>query len=954
MHPNVSAHPFARHPIAGPLLRLVEPRPEEPNLRDALRAELEIQRRLAIRAVCAQAEHHLQVGPVRAWRQAAGGLDEVLNQGLQAEAWPHALIAAYRPSAAGGLGEVRALELATAVAQGGPEAARLACGSPRTTALRRLVNTGVWPGYRPRFIGRLCEVVTAEAYAPTLALVTHLIEQEDWQQASTTARRMRPALRRQAQRTIIVARVRGGAPARLQHIDPQLHDAVWTARALRAAEQRDEHATQHAWSQVAQPRASGWAALLLCRQARAMGEANNAMRWLRLARPHCATGDWCLQALEQASPLERLNYLGLFTRLCMGPRRSTALWQDGLRPDRRLAEYAAVLALQGCAVVTRVPQLRVRNGWLDSLDVALQVVRQVGSAAALDPSAQRLLPAQSQRLRLHQAAWVARYQDASSIDLGHPSVGRPEVAAFVRGLMGDEQFKASLSRDPADPARAFYDDGLARSPVAGRHRHALVRASKQTLHRHREGSQQPARDVLRVRIATLSEVAGEKAKRVLSQHLEAAAPKDELRAMAASALAKVNPQQIVAKMMQDPLRYGNGVSGDNLRAQLEAGGWLPSGYTRASHHLLQALKTSPSVNAEAWWAGLCQAAWAGDRRPLSPDMLNNITALRAWDRRQPPQDLLRQLSAELQSALQLPLEQWITRVLEDHKLLSLLLACTAPSPGRGNGWSPMLWRTLIDASHFAPRRMLPVPSLVHRWAKSVHPAKAKLIAERLLQGRAPLPELDVPVDVGYAGLRLRYLGKVKDAFRFLRFADCVPCCFTPGPGAHRGYGTMAHVLKLWRDPLSFCFHVEDERHHPVGFVFGGYGRRLPSDSALLLNGLYLKRKHRLVREAVLRSIERCLARPLGLSWVGIGNRYGGFGALPADYRAEPASVFRLRALSTGDGTLLRRNYDDISTVTNAVAPVRLHWAKLSERLLVGEGDAVEVGHVLNSHGARPS
>lgn len=907
----------------------MEPRPEEPSLRGALRVELEIQRRLAIRAVCAQAEHHLQVGPVQAWRQASESLEAVLCQGIQAEAWPQALISAYRPSAPGGLGEIRALDLATAVAQGGPEAARIACGSPRATALRKLVRTGVWPGYRPQFIGRLCEVVTAEAYAPTLALVTHFVEQEDWQQASDTARRMRPALRRQAQRLIVVARVRAGAQVRMQHINPQLHDSVWTARALRAAAQRDERATQHAWSQVAQPRASGWAALLLSRQARAMGEANDALRWSRLARPHCPTGDWYLQALKQASPLERLRHLGPFTRLCIGPRRSTALWQDGLRPDRRLAKCAAVLTLQGCGIVTRVPQMRVRNGWLDSLDVALQVVREVGSATALEPGTQRLLPGQSQRLRLHQAAWVARYQDAASVDLGHPSVGRPEVAAFVRGLMGDEQFKASLSRDPADPVRAFYDDGLARSPVAARHRHALVRASKQTLHRHREGSQQPARDVLRVRIATLSEVAGDKAQRVLSQHLETAAPKDELRALAASALAKVSPRQIVDKMMQDPLRYGNGLCGDTLRAQVEAGGWLPAGFTRASHHLLQALIGSSSVNAEAWWAELCQAAWAEDRAPLSPDMLNNITALRAWDRGQSPQDMLRQLSAQLQSALQLPLEQWITRVLEDHKLLSLLLACTAPSPGRGNGWSPMLWRTLIDASHFAPQRMLPVPGLVHRWARGLHPGRAKHIAERLLQGRAPFAELDVPVKVGYAGLRLRYLGKVKDAFRFLRFADCVPCCFTPGPGAHRGYGTMTHVLKLWRDPLSFCFHVEDERHHPVGFVFGGYGRRLPSGSALLLNGLYLKRKHPPVREAVLRSIERCLARPLGMDWVAIGNRYGGFGALPADYRAEPASIFRLRALSKGDGTLLKRNYDDIGTVTNAVAPVRLHWARLS-------------------------
>jgi hypothetical protein len=202
----------------------------------------------------------------------------------------------------------------------------------------------------------------------------------------------------------------------------------------------------------------------------------------------------------------------------------------------------------------------------------------------------------------------------------------------------------------------------------------------------------------------------------------------------------------------------------------------------------------------------------------------------------------------------------------------------------------------------------------------------------LLLGRAPTPALREPVSLP-EGARLRFLDKRRDILPFLRFADPVRCCFASDNPSYRGaLDTQAMVLSLWKDPLSFCLQIE-RGDRPSGFVFGGfglYGRR----PVLLLNGVYAKPQTPALRIAIVEALEQHLARPLGLAAVAIGNRFGGYGALPDGYRLEARQIVRLRALKERSGGLVQRIFDDIcyeSRAANRLFETRygVSWKDLS-------------------------
>jgi hypothetical protein len=153
---------------------------------------------------------------------------------------------------------------------------------------------------------------------------------------------------------------------------------------------------------------------------------------------------------------------------------------------------------------------------------------------------------------------------------------------------------------------------------------------------------------------------------------------------------------------------------------------------------------------------------------------------------------------------------------------------------------------------------------------------------------------------------------------------------TNSPSVENGLQTARWVLRLYKDPLSFAFHVERARTgEPVGFVFGGFA--LAPEPLLLLNGIYLRRQERKVRFAALDAIERTLARPLGLARIGIANCHGGRGELPEAFRQEMKRATRLRALRGTDGELETKLYDDISDTVNLPIDLELHWKDLAHR-----------------------
>ena len=195
---------------------------------------------------------------------------------------------------------------------------------------------------------------------------------------------------------------------------------------------------------------------------------------------------------------------------------------------------------------------------------------------------------------------------------------------------------------------------------------------------------------------------------------------------------------------------------------------------------------------------------------------------------------------------------------------------------------------------------------------------------------APVVELEPE---GEVRLRLRYLDKRRDLLTYLRFADCVPCCFNSASSDYRAYGMGWWVLALWKDPMSFCFHVErrlgDAGWQPSGFVFGGFALDEKSDVVIVLNGVYLRQQSARWRALVLANLEKRLCRPLGVRHLAIANCHGGQGELPSGYRRRSARVTRLRALRRSSGPV-STIYDDISTVVNRSTLLdHLHWRVMS-------------------------
>ncbi len=183
---------------------------------------------------------------------------------------------------------------------------------------------------------------------------------------------------------------------------------------------------------------------------------------------------------------------------------------------------------------------------------------------------------------------------------------------------------------------------------------------------------------------------------------------------------------------------------------------------------------------------------------------------------------------------------------------------------------------------------------------------------------------------------LRYLDKSKDLVEVLRFADAAQCCFTSEHGA-----SQAWIARIWKDPLSFVFLIEDNEpeaktRQAIGFVFGSFGVQ-DRKPAVLLNGVYLQGKTNEATLAVLNGIEEDFSRPLGAAHQLVAASHGGATHLDAAdlsaaggsaaYTNRTVEVTRLRALSRY-GEPEREIYDDIGVGINQEAETGGHvWVK---------------------------
>lgn len=212
--------------------------------------------------------------------------------------------------------------------------------------------------------------------------------------------------------------------------------------------------------------------------------------------------------------------------------------------------------------------------------------------------------------------------------------------------------------------------------------------------------------------------------------------------------------------------------------------------------------------------------------------------------------------------------------LRDATPLDALAASLAPErlAGTSPPWSVETWSRVLNRA----RRF--------RWHDPSDEVLARFppdTADRLRVGRAP-PGVAVLQPLPVQDLQLRYLQSGPDLRTFLRFADCVPCCWRhPPSGAGR---PLRNLLRIWRDPTAFCFQIEHARTgEPTGFVFGWLAPMVDGTISVALNGVYLRHPRLDARDAVLRAIEHGLCRPLGLRTVVVANLYGGRGPLPARY-----------------------------------------------------------------------
>lgn len=496
-------------------------------------------------------------------------------------------------------------------------------------------------------------------------------------------------------------------------------------------------------------------------------------------------------------------------------------------------------------------------------------------------------------------------------------LAQPEsrTEALLAGVLL-ERDQARIGASALDPLRAAYDLGVAISPGVERRRRVLFRAARAAF---RAAGGPEYGELLNLRIALLRQLQDTSAEVLAEEMLKGKTLPKSARMALLELVARKRPQlasALVWKRFAEVTDRGR--DAPEMLDLLERCHGLEKGTSREWLKLRSACQPCDAAEfvtqfSNTWQAQLNRAL---DRRLLA-------ACADALGRDELPRDGRR--AAELILAgvrrwQDIGLLSFFTRA-SVRDLEWLILTCE-PDPARA--WSVLRWQRFVDRLNTELGAV--DDSITSRFTQRLGSVSAQVLVA-LRSGAPPTDGLRAPVPLG-SGLELVYLDKRRDLLPFLRFADCAPCCFSSDGSHHeQGMKTSRWILRVYKDPLSFCFHVRrSENRERVGFVFGGFA--LAREPVLLLNGVYLKRQQRGLRFRILEAIEHTLARSLGVTGIGVANIHGGHGELPNEYTLRTRRGTRLRALRGRDGLLETSIYDDLSGVVNKEADLTLHWKAL--------------------------
>ncbi|MBI4616181.1 MAG: hypothetical protein HY720_21370 [Planctomycetes bacterium] len=469
--------------------------------------------------------------------------------------------------------------------------------------------------------------------------------------------------------------------------------------------------------------------------------------------------------------------------------------------------------------------------------------------------------------------------------------------------------------EPVD--RHERDEILSATREGWRRRRVLVRAARYALRR-----QAAAPGVAECRIRTLANIGGGVATNALEEALETLSAGDGVFEAAFKALAGLAPMVAARGVLRRAVDLASaGCSLSPFVRRLEERLAVEEGLTEAWSELEKRA-------GRPWMAEFAALHLERTGSPPSVARLEGILDLSLRASLPRP---LRAVEAGLVSPPRLgdPMARVAALRRDPDALAQAMWSCPAAVARGARPWTIPDWQRVLRRIDDEPGEV--VPGTVRRFAKRLA-GDPRGIAARLLAGRFPSGHSEGPWLLEPAGHWLRYLDKEADLPLGLRFPDCVRCCFSSDSSMYRprSLDTQRWVLSLWKDPLSYAFRVERKITRPpcwrpIGFVFGSYAVLEDGAPAILLNGVYLRRRSAVLRRSILETIETELARPLGIRRIGIATLHGGRGPLPESYRPDSVLVLRLRALAR-NGVLATRLYDDISSRVNVPQRLdHLYW-----------------------------
>ena len=491
-------------------------------------------------------------------------------------------------------------------------------------------------------------------------------------------------------------------------------------------------------------------------------------------------------------------------------------------------------------------------------------------------------------------AYLAEHVAQRAARLEHVHVPQ----ALRRGLAGEPP----ISADAASVDRSLHDEGLA---IAGRRRFILISTSRACLRSALRGTLPWTRDAIDARLRTLVHLGGTLGREAIANAL-VDEPRDELLwERALDALALIDARVAARVALTNLPRIDN-----TLLRHIEVLRGVDRGFAHAFHRAREIL-ASRDLDADAWLGELLQT-WRA-RAGRFPDPAALVALAARPDLPSTPSALFAQIDAA-GNILASDAHDQIAPKLSRAVIETLVLARPARVDPRMCAWTIARWQELF--TKLVNRRDFVEHTTLVQCARVLRCAFRPL---RL----GDLPALGVPSTVPFGPYRLRFLDKRFDLLTYLRFAD-VPArsCYRSDCKFYRNdYNTEQAVLDAWKDPLTFCFHIEKDGI-PHGFLLGSFAA-VARRPAVVLSSLHVRPKTAAVRIAALRAFETAIAQ-LGIEHIGVANVHGGRGPLPDNYLQRPMTFTRFRALGR-DGKRIMDAYDDLAYANEPVTFARLYW-----------------------------